>query len=424
MKKTLIFALVLGLAVMFAIPAFAFKIESAKDNTFYFGAAIFTDFGAWNYSKELGNQKSDKTQLLFDLAQHSRLRGVLEVGNVGAYWEIRMGSNQQNAQGLSGSFSSTGGDYFAESAKLYGYYKFGNCTLLAGKTDGHFFSVVAGQNMGNGNGAPTGGSPHIALFGFGNNYDNRNTQVRFSQEISKAFGYDISLVQPQYYQDNGTGSLTGAPGTTNAVQSYATFPLVAGKLRMNFGMVSLMPAAYVQYVKWDNLAPAAGGATPSDNMTSWAATLPVVVKAGAFTGTFAATYGQNMGTRLNVLQGVLQAESVWQGYARTPNGAIKDTTGWNAFMDLAFTSGAVTPHFYMGYDKAVNDDVYGKGLSSGSDNFNQRYAMGASVNWKIAESFYIVPEFTYWNYGKNPVVNGNPDLGTEWIGGVQFQFIF
>ena len=423
MKKTLLFALVLGLAVMFAVPAFAFKIESGKDNTFYFGAAIFTDFAAWNYSKELGNGKSDKTQAILNLAQHSRIRGNLDVGNVGAYWEVRMGGNQAGAQGASGSFSSTGGYYFAESAKLYGYYKFGNCTLLAGKTDGHFYSVGAYQNIGYGLAAPTGGSPHIALFGFGNNYDNRNPQIRFSQDVNKSFGYDISVVESQYYWDTGIGSATGAPigspSTANAAQSYATFPMVAAKLRMNFGAVSLMPAAYVQYVKWDNLP---GNA--DDNMTSWAATLPVVFKAGAFTGTFAGTYGINMGTRLNVLQGALQAQSVWHGYGRTPSGAIKNTTGWNAFMDLAFTSGAVTPHFYMGYDKAINDDIYGRGLSSGSDNFNQRTAIGASVNWKIAESFFIVPEFTYYNYGKNPTVNGNPDIGTEWLGGVQFQFIF
>ena len=419
MKKTLLFALVLGLAVMFAVPAFAFKIESGKDNTFYFGAAIFTDLGAWNTSKELGNGKSDKTQMILDLAQHSRIRGNLDVGNVGGYFELRLGGNQIFAQGQSGSFSSTGGYYFVESAKLYGYYKFGNCTLLAGKTDGHFYSVAPYQNMGYGQFALPNGSPHIALFGWGNNYDNRNAQVRFSQEVNKTFGYDISLVQPQYYFDNGIGTVTGAPGTVGAVQSYATFPMMAAKLRMNFGAVSLMPAGYIQYVKWDNLPGQA-----DDNMTSWAATLPVVVKAGAFTGTFAGTYGINMGTRLNVLQGALQAESVYQGYGRTPSGSIKNTTGWNAFFDLAFSAGAVTPHFYMGYDKAMNSDIYGKGLSAGSDDFNQRYAVGASVNWKIAESFYLVPEFTYYNYGKNPLVNGNPDIGTEWLGGVQFQFVF
>ena len=36
MKKTLIFALVLGLAVMFAVPAFAFKIEGRQGHQFLF----------------------------------------------------------------------------------------------------------------------------------------------------------------------------------------------------------------------------------------------------------------------------------------------------------------------------------------------------------------------------------------------------
>ena len=142
-------------------------------------------------------------------------------------------------------------------------------------------------------------------------------------------------------------------GVNSGVQSYATFPLLAAKLRMNFGAVSLMPAGYVQYVKWDNLPRALNNTTPDDNMTSWAAVLPVVVKAGAFTGTIQGAYGQNMGSRFNNAQGVLDKQSIYHGYGRTPNGAIKNTTGWNAFMDLAFTAGPVTPHFYVGYDKAV-----------------------------------------------------------------------
>ena len=417
MKKILICALVLGLAVMLALPAFAFKIESAKDNTFYFGGLLMTDFGAWNRSKELFNGKSDNTQMILNIPNNSRIRGLLEVGNVGGYFELRLGGNQQNAQGASGNFSSSGGYYFVESAKLYGYYKFGNCTLLAGKTDGSVFSVVPYQNLGNDQNRHSGGT------GWGAVIDQRNTQVRFSQDVSKAFGYDISLVQPMYYWDSGKGSATGAPaanGTAGAVQSYATFPMVAAKLRMNFGAVSLMPAGYVQYVKWDNLAPALNNRTPDDNMTSWAAVLPVVVKVGAFTGTIQGAYGQNMGSRFNNAQGVLDKMSVYHGYGRTADGTIKNTTGWNAFMNLAFTAGAVTPNFYLGYDKAVNSDVYGKF----GDDFNQRYMAGVGVNWKIADSFYIVPEFTYYNWGKNPTVKNNPDLGTEWIGGVQFQFVF
>ena len=84
MKKILIYALVLGLAVMFALPAFAFKIESGKDTTFYFGGLLMTDFGAWSRSKELFNGKSDNTQMILNIPNNSRIRGALESGNVGA----------------------------------------------------------------------------------------------------------------------------------------------------------------------------------------------------------------------------------------------------------------------------------------------------------------------------------------------------
>ena len=136
MRKILIFALVLGLAVMFALPAFAFKIESAKDTTFYFGGLFYTDLAAWYRSKELfqpTTQKSDNTQMILNVPNNSRVRGALESGNVGAYWEIRLGGDQQYAQGASGNYSSTGGYYLAESGKLYGYYKFGKLHLIGRK---------------------------------------------------------------------------------------------------------------------------------------------------------------------------------------------------------------------------------------------------------------------------------------------------
>jgi hypothetical protein len=413
MKKTLLFALVLSLAVMFAVPAFAFKIESGKDNSFYFGAAVFTDLAIWNRNKELvPGGKSDRTELIFDLPRHSRIRGSLDVGNVGAYWEVRLGGNQQDTNAGTPGWSTTG-FYFAEGAKLYGYYKFGNCTFLAGKTDGHFYSVAAYQNIGYNN------NNHIAGFGFGPVYDSRNAQVRFSQDVSKTFGYDISLVQPIYYQDNGTGIV--APTTLGAQQSLGTFPQLALKMRMNFGAVSLMPAGILQYVKWNDL-PNVGGNNPDDNMTAWAVVLPIVVKAGAFTGTFQGSYGINEGgpsaqsAGYQAAQALLGFNSQWHQYRRR-GGSIKNTTGYQGFMDLAFTSGAVTPHFYVGYDKAENDLYVG-------DKNNVRMMYGVGINWKIVDSFYVVPEFTYYDQGKDPTRLGNPELGKEWIGGVQFQFVF
>jgi len=146
--------------------------------------------------------------------------------------------------------------------------------------------------------------------------------------------------------------------------------------------------------------------------------LPVVVKAGAFTGTFQAMYGQNTGSAQSTVGGPLWAQSVYWGYRRSANGNIKNATGWNGFADFAFTAGAVTPHLYLGFDYAEND------LFVGSDKNNMRSMYGVGINWKLADSFYIVPEFTYYDYGKDPTKVNNPELGKEWLAGVQFQFVF
>ncbi len=273
-----------------------------------------------------------------------------------------------------------------ESAKLYGWYKFGNCTLLAGKTDGHVFSVVAGQNLGLGVAAMSPASVGVLCM--------INVTPRFvsPRMLPRSSGMTSLWYSPMYYTD------------TNQ-RSFATIPMVAAKLRLNFGVVSLMPAGYYQYVKWNNLPNGF-----DDNMTSWYTVLPVVVKAGAFTGTFQIGYGANIASPLAL-------ESGFQQYQRV-NGKVKDTTGLNGFVDLAFNAGPVIPHLYVGYDKAENTDVYV------GDKYNIRMMYGASLNWKVADSFYVVPEFTYYDYGKNPNVAGNPDLGKEWLGGVQFQFVF
>ena len=410
MKKTLFFALILGLAVMFAVPASAFKIESPKETIFQFGAWIATDLGVWHRSKELWNGKNDNTQTILDLPRWSRVYGSLEVGDVGAYWDFRLGGNQQLSN--LGIFPYANGYYFVETAKFYGWYTFGNCTILAGKTDGHVYSVLPYQILGWDN------FFHMGGMGWGGIYDQRDTQVRFSQNVSRAFSYDISLVQPIYYQDNGT--LTqGTPGAAAAVQSYASIPLLAAKLLINFTWLSLMPAGYIQYVKWDNLPATPLKTTPDDHMTSWTVVLPIVVKAGAFKGTFQGAYGENMGSRIPFAGGPLAVQSVYHGYGRTSAGAIKNTRGMNAFMDLAYTSGPFTPHFYLGWDKAQNSDIYVFG-----EDYNQRLMYGVSVNWKIANNFYLIPELTYYNYGKDPTKPKNPDLGTEWLGGVVFLFVF
>ncbi len=397
MKKLGLFALVLGLVVAFALPAFAFTIEGAKGEKMYIGGLFMTDIGFFtvlNRTKEITEYYkeniNDRTELMFTVPNYSQLRGTVEVNQVGGLWEFGLGGNTYG-----GTAAET---RYVELRKLYGWYNFGNCQILAGKTDGYVYSVAPLQVMGFNNGN------YVAGFGWGNIYDSRSPQVRFTQNISKQFSYAISLVSTEGYTDSTR-------------LSYSQIPAIAAKFSMDFGVVALKPAAVYQTIKWDQLP-----AGYDDSMASWYAVLPVIVKAGPFTGTFQAGYGQNIGTRATQGQfGLLLLESAYQSYQRDIDGKIKNTTALNGFIDLAFTAGPITPHVYFGYDKATNTNIW----KSGDDN-NIRTMWGISALYAVAPSFYLIPEFTMYDYdyGRKPNIAGSPDIGKSWVGGVQFRFMF
>ena len=145
-------------------------------------------------------------------------------------------------------------------------------------------------------------------------------------------------------------------------------------------------------------------------MMTWYVQLPVLVKAGPFVGKFQLGYGKNLA--------IYPLQSAFHKYQRV-DGKIKDTTGITGFFDLGFTAGMATPHLYFGYDRAENSDAYRIG-----DNNNTRIAYGANVSLKISDSFYVIPELNYYDYGKRPNALGSPDIGKEWLAGVQFMFTF
>ena len=383
MKKLALFALVVGLVIAFAMPVLAFTIEGAKGEKMYIGGLIQTDFGYWNRSKERTGSGDDNTQFITSVINSSRVRGSFEVGNVGGYWELGNGGEVTGPTG-----EGVGTTNYIETRKLYGWYKFGNCEFSAGKNDAYLFSLAAAPLMGLNNGL------HVVGFGFGSVYDSRNPQIRFTQNVSKQFGYMITLLQPDTKVDQTR-------------TSYATLPTAAVKLMMNFGAISLFPAGLIQQIKWDKM--------PSgydDSMTSWIALLPVKVSMGGFTGTVQGGYGQN-------IQGMSITASAFHAYQRDAAGKIKNTRGLNGFLDLAYTFGPVTPHFYFGYDNAKNSDKWTVG-----DDSITRTMYGISVYYQMTPNFRVSPEFTMYDYGKIPGVASKPDIGKEWLGGLSFLFFF
>lgn len=382
MKKLGLFALVMGLVMALALPAMAFTIEGAKGEKMYIGGYFQTDFGYWNRNKNLTGV-DDQTQFITSVINSSQVRGSFEVGNVGGYWELGNGGEVAGATG-----SGVGITNYIETRRLYGWYKFGNCEFRAGKDSGYIFTLAAAPLMGLNN------DFHAVGFGFGAVYDTRNPQIRFTQEVSKQFGYRVTLLQPNVFVDQTR-------------TSYATLPAVAVKLMMNFGVISLYPAGMIQQIRWDKI--------PSgydDSMTSWIALLPVKVSMGGFTGTVQGGYGQN-------IQGMSGSAGPLHAYQRDATGKIKNTRALNGFVDLAYTFGQVTPHLYFGYDNAKNGDKW----TAGDDN-NTRMMYGISVYYQLTPNFRVSPEFTMYDYGKTPGVASKPDIGKEWLGGLSFLFYF
>jgi hypothetical protein len=406
MRKLGVFLLVLGLVVAFAIPAFAWQQEDGKGGKFYLGGTWMTDFGWWDKSKERSGTNSEQTQFMMNIPAHTNFRGFVEVGGAGGFFELGVGTGAGQVTGVESSNVTI--------RKMYGYYNFGNCQFLAGKTDGWIWSLVPQQRLG-------ANLLTVWDFGFGNFYDGRFSQLRFTQNINKQFSYAISLVANQAATDTlvpaGNKTVTATDGSAVTVPftaaktsgSYAQFPVVAGKLTMNFGVVSLYPAAAWSRIKWDNLPGGWDG-----DLDSWYAVLPVKVVAGPFTGLFQFGYGQNFTTLLNPGNA-----NSFQTYKRTASGLIKNTTGMNGFFDLGWTIGPVTPHFYAGFDQADNSDIYKNG-----DSYNRRYSIGGAVNYNVTANFMISPEFTWFDFGKTPGIANAPDIGKDWMAGIQFVFAF
>jgi hypothetical protein len=419
MRKLAIFALILGLVVAFSVPAMAFRIEGPKDTKFYFGGTLLTDTAARYNSKERtaawGNTDS-RTEFILDAPYHSNIHGIVEAGNTGFYWEIRYGRDFQfsheqadaaMANPAAGAADKNNRLNYIEGAQFYGWYKFGNCQIQAGKHHGWMFSVVPYQNLGANQG-------HIFGFGYGAFYDDRSMRISFVQNVNKTFSWQIAAVQPFYTDVNVTAtnqySATPVVGSRN-VDSYAEYPLLAAKATINLGPVSLFPGAAWMDIKFKDV--------PSgwDDSITWFNTwLQARFTAGPFVATGSINYGQNLGLgggALSTYQNPLGAPS-W-----SVNGRVRNARNLAGFIDLGFKAGMATPHFYFGYDRVSNTDAWTVG-----NDFNDRWMLGASAQLAISSNFNIVPEISYYKYGEAPNNTAKPSLGDEWLAGMQFQFLF
>lgn len=395
MKKFFIAMVAVAAIVALAVPAMAAGSIHVR---------ALLDAG-YMYSSEERNTAGDSvTELFMGVPGHSYLRGLWASDDkkTGAMAELGIGSNVIVSDGLTLRY-------------LYGWYKVGNCKLVAGHTDSTWGSLAYSpfQHVGYGFGK-------LLLLGWGNAYSGRHPQVRFEWE-GGAFGFSIAAGSPLTTWglprvatglDSVTGFnaatatlVTGNPITAEvAADQYAVFPMIDVVVSFKAGGFMTTPG-----FRWSQLKNnyADGVADYEDTVNSWALQLPVKFTAGAFSVAGQIFYGQNFN---NIVALHRDSVAMWNGMD------VDNTITYGGSIGATFKTGDLTVGGGFGYVRNQNDL-----WENAVNDYTSRYAAFLSARYQVSENFYVHPEVSYWNYGKNPA---DADLGTEWLLGVQFGFIF
>ena len=92
--------------------------------------------------------------------------------------------------------------------------------------------------------------------------------------------------------------------------------------------------------------------------------------------------------------------------------------GTNGFMGLAYPFNKITPYLFFSYDK------FKLGGEAEILTQNRLFPLyGFSIDFKLTDSFYLSPTAVYRDLGKQSGLT-NPDIDKEFIGSLQFRFLF
>jgi len=112
-------------------------------------------------------------------------------------------------------------------------------------------------------------------------------------------------------------------------------------------------------------------------------------------------------------------QSSWGGYFGDVSGRIGNENGKKRASDLVYSFGHTSAHFYFGYDKARNNEEWRIGVDNST-----LMMFGASIDYKLAKAFYLIPTFTFYDWDKQLNIASKPYTNQEWIGGLQLRFVF
>jgi hypothetical protein len=374
MKKIAICVLALTLAVLLAVPAMAAKIEP------YASMRMGTYWSHWESNVEGMDNDED---LNMDLADISRFGARGQVGDIYGVVELGMRGSKNAAGGYAGS---TGNSRNVYTRLLYGKWDFGSGDLIVGQDYTPITFPSAQQ-------APGIFNLQNGFIGTGCMWDRRWPQIKVNMEN----GLVLAAVET-YAGTSVTGAEAPPAGTVAGGDYDVTIPKLY--IAYDYKREGLYLSPGVGYNTYDYN----DGVSFDDTVDSYVVFLKGKWNPGSVGLQFAAHYGQNINDF-----GILGRPAAAGGAVDPATGSFEDARSWGGYIQLAFKVDPTTISLGWGYANDENDAV-------GPEEDEK---MGLFINCKvpIAETFFITPEFTWWDGMDNAMGVEDADswhLGMTW----------
>ncbi len=384
MRRLFIVALATIAILGMCVPAMA---VSPSTYTFQMASRILTDIGWQQRSEELTVNGSDAVGSWFvNMPGHSYLRARFYSvdKNVGGRIELGIKALMPEAS--------------VSLRYAYGYWRVGNCRILAGQTDNWFGSLAyhIRQYVG------LNENLHVLMFGWGFLWPTRVPQVQFTYNTSK-WGVQFALEEPKQKSNL----------FANGTDASFIFPRASLTFMFRHGGFMTHPGFMFVNHKYES----GNSGAYDDSYNTWAFVLPIKFTTGPFTLKFQGHYGVNFAGEFAPFYPFALTQPYRNGIT---TGDIDDTTIYGGILAGEYQIGKVMVTGGVGYENFSNDAWSGKNGYSKDENV--RMSAFIAVPYQFTKNFGVHPELSYFSYGDSP--STGKDMGNEWLLGVQFRFVF
>jgi len=358
MKKIAISLLALTLAVFLAAPAMAEFNPYASVRLGTFWQNVDPN--------EVG--VDDDSDLVMPLGNFSRFGAKFQTGDISGHVEL----------GLKGDAEAV------YHRLLYGKWDFGGGTLLVGQ-DYNPYTQISAQI------APRAVGGNLTdlenyFIGYGALWDSRQPQIRLNMEN----GFYASLIQPEAEVDP-------------AVDTDVTLPKICVGYKFDLEGVSLNPGFAYNTVEYEIDA-----LDWSEDIDSYLLYVNGKTALGAADLKFSLHYGQNLGDF-----GLWNRGDTAYAHVDLATGDVEDSDCYGGYIQAAFKLDPATITIGYGYVQAENDLA--------GDDADEQSSYFINAKYPIADTFFVVPEFSMYDGMEDEDGNDDPDM---WTLGLMWQMDF